>query len=54
MDIKPLPWLTKRMSLFVFSIILTLQTSIHGTTRTLVIPFAVADIEYKIFFEKMC
>ena len=39
-----------------YILILTLHTSIHGSTRTLVIPFAVANIKYNIlgtpFFEK--
>ena len=39
-----------------FNVILTLHTSIHGSTRTLVISFAVANIKYNIlgtpFFEK--
>ena len=38
------------------NLILTLQTSLHGNTRTLVIPFAVANNKYNIlgtpFFEK--
>ena len=39
------------------NLILTLHTSLHGNTRTLVIPFAVANIKYNIlgtpfFFEK--
>ena len=38
------------------NLILTLHTSLHGNTRTLVIPFAVANIQYSIlgtpFFEK--
>ena len=40
----------------VYNVILTLHTSIHGNTRTLVILFAKANIKYKIlgspFFEK--
>ena len=39
-----------------YNVIFTLHTSIHGSTRTLVIPFAVANIKYNIlgtpFFEK--
>ena len=39
-----------------YNVILTLHTFIHGSTRTLVIPFAVANIKYNIlgtpFFEK--
>ena len=38
------------------NLILTLHTSLHGNTRTLVIPFAVANIKYNVlgtpFFEK--
>ena len=39
-----------------YNVILILRTSIHGSTRTLVIPFVVANIKYNIlgtlFFEK--
>ena len=39
-----------------FNVILTLHTSIHGSNRTLVVPFAVANIKSNIlgtpFFEK--
>ena len=39
-----------------YNVILTLHTSIHGSTRTLINPFAVANIKYNIlgtpFFEK--
>ena len=31
-----------------YNVIRTLHTSIHGSTRTLVIPFAVANIKYSI------
>ena len=47
MNLKPLPNFKKVEVLF-FKVILALHTSIHGSTRTLVIPFAVANIKYNL------
>ena len=54
-EIKPLTVANTVEVPILFNVILNLQTSIHGSTRTLIIPFAVATIKYNIlgtlFFE---
>ena len=56
MILKYSQWPKKTDVPILIFVILTIHTSIHGSTRTLVIPFAVANIKYKIlgnhFFEK--
>ena len=47
-DFKTLTVANKTEVPILFNVILTLHASIHGSTRTLVIPFAVANIKYKI------
>ena len=55
-DYKTLTVVNKSEVPILYNLTLTLHTSLHGNTRTLVIPFAVANIKYNIlgtpFFEK--
>ena len=55
-DFKSLTVANKSEVPILHNLALTLHTSLHGNTRTLVIPFAVANIKYNIlgtpFFEK--
>ena len=45
-EFKTLTVANKTEVLILYKVILTLQTSIHGSTHTLIIPFAVAKIKY--------
>ena len=47
-DFKTLTVANKTEVRILFNVILTLHTSVHGSTRTLVIPFAAANIKYSI------
>ena len=47
-EVKTLIVANKTKVPILFNVILTFHTSIHGSTRTLVIPFAVGNIKYNI------